>query len=265
MKTTNFNLTKTITSGHIFAYDVLDDNAFIVLHKKPFYIRQTGNVLEYEGINKKELEMFFDLRRDLSFVNEYPDLESHKDIRLVRQDTRQAILTFIMSANNNQKRIKKMMDAFRVSFGEKQVIARKEVFTLPEQGTYSIEDLQKIGFGYRAKSVFLTDDLLTPEFIEKLQAAPYEKQRAMLMALPGVGPKVADCILAYSELSSPYAFPVDVWVGRAVKRRYARNFSQKTLSYKNIQEFSRTKFGEDASYLQHYFFLEEQARAKREQ
>ena len=115
-----------------------------------------------------------------------------------------------------------------------------------------------MNFGYRAKSLAKTNKLLTKDFLDKVRNADYETQRELLLTLPGVGPKVADCIMAYSELACPYAFPQDVWVIRAVKRRH----KLKSYSYDYVRAFAKKRFKEDASYIQHYYFLEEQRISK---
>ena len=232
----------TIKAGHFFCYDE-DNNTITIINGKKHYV-----------INKKtkripqELEEFFDLNKNFSFLEQHPELQPYNNIRLVRQDLRQAILTFITTANNNQKRIKKLLDALR-SLGEE---LSPGVKTLPKD--FSEEQLRNLGFGYRAKTLAQTNQLLTEEFLEKIRQSNEEEQRALLLTLPGVGPKVADCILAYSELASPYAFPQDVWVLRAVKRRH----KLKNYSYNYVRAFAKKRFKEHASYIQHYYFLDEQ-------
>ncbi len=234
------NLKKTVTSGHLFAYDELNDGFQIVNGNTSFFVKQKNNKLSFSGITEDRLHAFFDHDKKLNLPKE---LEQHAEIKLVRQDLRQAILTFIMTANNNQKRIKKMMDSFR------DLHPKRHIPT-----TFSEEQLRNIGFGYRAKNVAATNKILTKKFLDKIKKSDYEEQRNLLLTLPGVGPKVADCIMAYSELACPYAFPQDVWVIRAVKRRH----KLKSYSYDYVRRFAKKKFGKDASYVQHYYFLEEQ-------
>lgn len=232
------NLRKTILSGHLFAYDELESGFRIVNNNKEFTVKEP---LVFEGINEEEGRTFFDLKR--TFINPLINPE----IRLVRQDLRQAIITFIMTANNNQKRIKKMMDSLRELHPKRY---------LPEE--FTEEQLRERGFGYRAKTLAATNKLLTHEFLEKVKDAEHEEQRELLLTLPGVGPKVADCIMAYSELASPYAFPQDIWVTRAMKRRH----KLKSYSYEYVRKFAKKKFKEEASYVGHNYFLEEQTISK---
>jgi len=228
------NLKKTILSGHLFAYDELKDGFRIINNDKEFVVKEP---LRFEGISEQEGKKFFDLERTI----ENPLI--NPEIRLVRQDLRQAIITFIMTANNNQKRIKKMMDSLRELHPKKH---------LPKE--FSEEELRERGFGYRAKTLAATNKQLTKKFLDKIRNAEYEEQRNLLLTLPGVGPKVADCIMAYSELASPYAFPQDVWVTRAMKRRH----ELKSYTYEHVRQFAKKKFKEEASSVGHNYFLEEQ-------
>jgi N-glycosylase/DNA lyase len=257
----DFDLAATVTSGHLFAYDALAKNTFRIINgDKSFIIGQEKGRVTYSGITGDELRRFFDFGLDVDALHRRLGTEKplarllprYRGIRLVRQDVRQAILTFILSSNNNQKRIKRMMDSLRMRYGEK----RDEYHTLPLKGKIVHEkNLLDLNFGYRSPFVVGTERLLTSKFLERLKTLPYEEARAALLQLPGVGPKVADCVLAYSELAKGEAFPADVWVKRALKTWYPSYFKNTPLTDKNIRVFVKEKFGDDASYAQHYLFL----------
>lgn len=236
---------KTLLAGHFFCYDEQTDGSYVVINgNKQYIIRADDNYTSWS----QELQEFFDLKKDLDNIPE--ELHIYSDVRLVRQELRQAIITFITTANNNQKRIKKLLDALRTQ-GEE---IAPNIRALPEK--FSEEQLRNLGFGYRAKTLAATNKLLTKEFLEQIKSSKAEEQRRLLLSLPGVGPKVADCIMAYSELACPYAFPQDVWVMRAVKRRHKLT----NYSYEYVRSFAKKRFKEDASYVQHYYFLDEQTR-----
>ena len=242
----DFDLAATVRSGHLFAYDDLGKGKFRVINgNKSFVVEQKKSLLRYSGITEKELLFFFDLDLDVAALQRRlgkdralrPLLVRYKEIRLVRQDVRQAILTFILSSNNNQKRIKGMVDRHRAC------VARSEM------------EYVRLGFGYRAPWIAAAEARLSPSFLATLRSLDYDDAKSLLLSLPGVGPKVADCVLAYSELARGEAFPADVWVKRALKRWYPSYFRDKPLTDKNIRLFAQKKFGDDAAYAQHYLFL----------
>lgn len=242
----NFDLAATVRSGHLFHYDELQRGEFRIMNgAKSFVVRQEGNILRFAGTDERSLRAFFDLNQDVNALHHRlrqdkvlrPLLTHYKGIRLVRQDTRQALVAFILSSNNNQQRIKGMVDRHRTS------------------PLHSAAEYTRIGFGYRAAWLATTEQQLTPRFLAKLRTLDYDDAKALLQTLPGVGPKVADCVLAYSELARGAAFPADVWVKKALQEWYSSSFTNTPLTDKNIRAFAKKKFGNDAAYAQHYLFL----------
>jgi N-glycosylase/DNA lyase len=127
--------------------------------------------------------------------------------------------------------------------------------------------LRECGLGYRAKYVQVTAQKILNEKIslEDLKTKPYLEARKILQEFPGVGLKVADCVLLFS-LGKREAFPVDVWVKRVILNHYAnllpepfvkklKNHNSLTNSeYLKIGEFARDYFGAYAGYAQEYLF-----------
>jgi N-glycosylase/DNA lyase len=141
-------------------------------------------------------------------------------------------------------------------------------FPAPEKLAETTEsDLMACGLGYRAKYVLATSRrIVESDFsLERLRNMPYHQAKKELAAFPGVGLKVADCILLFS-LGKREAFPVDVWVKRIILKHYAEQFpkafiekieNHKSLSdseYEKLNEFGRSYFGEYAGYAQEYLY-----------
>ena len=128
-------------------------------------------------------------------------------------------------------------------------------------------ELRKCGLGFRAEYISEISRLVAEgEFDpEGLRGVGYEEARRRLTSLPGVGPKVADCVLLFS-LDRLEAFPVDVWVRRIVLESYPDHFEQpfihKVLNrksitpgeYQKIGSFARRNFGRYAGYAQEYLY-----------
>lgn len=237
----DFDLVATVTSGHLFTYWPARGGFRIRNGTEEFFVKQDGAALCFTDTTEDRLRHFFDLDKDIDALHHRlkgdhvlkPQLETYKGIRLVRQDLRQAILTFICSSNNNQQRIKSMVDHLCTS------------------QKHTEESLRAAGFGYRARFISEAQELLSHSFLDALAALSYQEAKERLVALPGVGSKVADCILAYSELAHGEAFPADVWVRRALTHWYR---FRAPLTDRNISSWAR-RFGNDAAYAQHYLFL----------
>jgi len=127
------------------------------------------------------------------------------------------------------------------------------IFPKPEAlAAVSEQDLEKTGLTYRAKYVIeaarrVRDRELN---LEELRSQDYEKAKAKLMELPGIGPKVADCFLLYG-LGRTEAAPVDIWIHRIVRKMY---FHDANVSTEKAARFLRERYGSWAGYVQLYLF-----------
>jgi N-glycosylase/DNA lyase len=163
-----------------------------------------------------------------------------------------------------------MLNNMAKKFGERVALDGLDFYTFPEceklAGT-SVEDLSACGLGYRAKYVLETSKkILESNFnFENLTKMPYLKAKKTLMDFPGIGAKVADCILLFS-LDKTEAFPVDVWVKRVILNHYADKLpkvlvkklcARESLSsgeYEKLNSFGRNHFGRYAGYAQEYLY-----------
>ncbi|MHA2405632.1 MAG: DNA-3-methyladenine glycosylase family protein, partial [Candidatus Hermodarchaeia archaeon] len=117
-------------------------------------------------------------------------------------------------------------------------------------------ELRECGLGFRAKYVIETSHRIVDGFnLLKLSKLTYEKARTQLLSLPGVGPKVADCVLLFS-LDKLEAFPVDVWIARIISKLYLmQQYScVNSTKYRQIRNFGKGYFGMYAGYAQEYLY-----------
>jgi N-glycosylase/DNA lyase len=141
-------------------------------------------------------------------------------IRMLRQDPWENVISFICSTNNNIPRITKMVGALCARWGDRIVCGdgqlEQEFFTFPDPCLLVCdgveEELRALGFGYRAKFVVQAARIVVFErpsgWLDGLRRVEYQQAREALMTLPGVGPKVADCVCLMS-LDKAEAVPVD--------------------------------------------------------
>jgi N-glycosylase/DNA lyase len=152
--------------------------------------------------------------------------------------------------------IRQMSDALRRRFGRERRIGKHVVHTFPEAEALADSteaDLRACGLGYRAKNLRLTADRVASgeADLTAWQALPDRILREYLCELPGVGAKVANCVMlfAFERLE---AFPIDVWIARVLKERYFPR--TRNLTEKQMRNFSRGYFGPHGGYAQQYLF-----------
>ncbi|MBQ6992667.1 MAG: 8-oxoguanine DNA glycosylase [Clostridia bacterium] len=222
-----------------------------------------------DGDIKNICENYFDLKRDyekikyeLSNIDNYmkESIKYGSGIRILNQELWETVISFIISANNNIPRIKGIIERLSKKYGNKIVWQNKEYYTFPtveELSRASIEDLRKQGLGFRDKRVYETTQIFlkNKDFEKKLkEEINYEKIKNSLLELPGVGPKVADCILLFSTLKKLEAFPIDVWIKRVVQELYFKEEKDLKLTNDVLNKLAKEKYGELAGIAQQYLF-----------
>jgi N-glycosylase/DNA lyase len=182
-------------------------------------------------------------------------VSQHPGLRLLRQDPWECLAAFILSANSNILRISKTVEALAERYGQRVRLGRliRHIFPSPKVVARAGEaGLRALGLGFRAPYLAATAEAVASGRIalERLREVPYEEARVALMALPGVGEKVADCVLLFS-LDKLEAFPVDRWVRRALRDWYPEC---RHLPDRRLGQWARQHFGPLAGYAQQYLF-----------
>lgn len=220
------------------------------------------------GDIKEICTSYFDLDTDynkikskLSMIDEHlkQSTEYGKGIRILNQELWETIISFIISANNNIPRIKGIIERISRKYGNKIVYKNKEYYSFPDMnslGTASVQDLRDLGLGFRDKRVFDT----TKMFLDgKITLHELESEndtdilREKLMLLPGVGGKVADCVMLFG-LRKFNVFPVDVWVRRVMNELYLKEEDETKVSKELLQRLAKEKYAELAGLAQQYLF-----------
>lgn len=234
-------------------------------------------------LSREALGEFLGLREDLALVARRivtdaviaRAVTALPGMRILRQDPWECLITYISSAWNNIPKIDRSMDQLARRWGARRQVPTAagwiEVACFPSPSVLAgvgEEELRECGLGYRASYVAATARLVAQGGLDlaTLRAQPYPEALRALLALPGVGRKVADCILLFS-LGKSEAFPVDVWVRRLVHQYYARParrfvpLTPEALAagladreYNGIQAFAWHRWGRWAGYAQQYLF-----------
>lgn len=181
-------------------------------------------------------------------------MERFPGLRLLNQEPWEVFVAYLVSQNSNIGKITRTLESLARLAGDR-VDWRGRTwmrFPDPEQmARLSLEDLRSTGMGYRAPYVRDAAQLVASGRLrlDALRRLRYEKAKDRLLEIPGVGPKVADCILLYG-LGHWEAFPTDVWIERAMRELYFR----RPVAYERVGEFARSHFGPHAGYAQHFLF-----------
>ena len=211
---------------------------------------------------------YFDLKTDYKFIKQQlskidddlkKSIQFGSGIRILNQDLWECIISFIISANNNIPRIKKIIENLSLHYGNKILWNNKEYYTFPtpeQLSKASVQDLRNLGLGFRDKRVYdTTRDILNKKVdlqeLEKMKDVVRIKEQ--LLTLNGVGEKVADCIMLFS-LKKFEVFPIDVWVRRVMNDLYIKNPDETKVSKKEIQTLAKNKYKNLAGIAQQYLF-----------
>lgn len=259
VKCSGFSLAHTLDSGQFFRYSLIDDWYYIVTRNKVFRVRQQGDVMEFEGASERLVRHFFGLDEDYAQIKRElgkdavlaKAIKAYPGLRLLRQDPWECTIAFLCSQFSNIKKIKRNLDCIAVRFGKPVIFKGRTFYTFPKPG--GINDLTKLkecAVGFRTKYIMGVNARVSDAYFAKLQALPYKKAKEKLMELPGVGEKVADCILLFS-LGFTESFPVDLWVERVVSENY---FDSKKVRLKQLAEFGRKRWGRLAGYAQQWLY-----------
>lgn len=204
---------------------------------------------------------YFDLGTDYSEIKRLIEkdeimkeaVKAGAGIRLLKQDFWEVLISFIISANNGIPRIMKTVEHLSQLMGN-QIDATSGAYQFPaisQIATKTLEEVQQCRAGFRCKYIHQTSKIMHENAIDKkrLLTMDTESARKELMMLPGVGPKVADCILLFSG-TKYNVFPTDVWVKRVMEELYLK----REASLKEIQAFAKDYFGDLTGYAQQYLF-----------
>ena len=265
---TDINIHETINSGQIFLWENYRDVWFVIDGHDIIMAKQTP--FEIITFSKKPKNFF---REDDNYGRILKNITKDKivkkarkyypGLRITRQDPFQCCISFIISANSNIPNIRTSLQKLCKKFGKKIRFGKKEFFIFPSPkalGNATLPDLQECGLGYRSKYVLDTSHAVISGEInfDDLKKSNYQESRESLLKLPGIGGKVADCIMLFS-LEKLEAFPLDTWVGRILEKYYPNKFcmDKKTISkkrYEKIHQQVLDHFGNFAGYSQQFLF-----------
>ena len=252
----DFNIEHILECGQIFSYVKGEDRYTVYSADKKAEIFEFENGFLIRTFYPLYFEKFFDLGRNYGEIKR--ELSKHKimqepikfgsGIRILRQNPFETLISFIISANNNIERIKKILFGIRERFGKK-TLGYRAFPTRDELLKATEKDFEEVGAGYRAKYLFNVLRQVDEKTLEEWGTLSTEELRKNLIALSGVGPKVADCVLLFGYGRGD-VFPVDTWIQKIYEKFY-----EKCDNREKIRENLVNEFGQLSGFAQQYLFF----------
>jgi N-glycosylase/DNA lyase len=254
-------LDRTLLCGQAFRWKQEGDGFWGVAGEKPLHLCQQGGNLQL-FCREEEATFWADylsLDRDYAQLEEMlqkdpqaaPCLPYSRGIRVLRQQPYEALISFVISANNNVARISGIIERLCGAFGRSIEYQGRIFYGFPAPqrlAQASVEQLAELGAGYRAPYIKGCAQKIAEGYdLAALAALPFEEARRELMTFPGVGPKVAECVMLFA-LDFDKAFPVDVWVDRICKYLYPGETGRQAA------RAAAERFGPWAGAAQQYMF-----------
>jgi len=263
-KNINYNLKATLTSGQTFRWKYNGGYWENIIQNKYVKLEKNNNNLIAEVfpyVEKSDwLENYLQMNLDLNKVyKNFPQNDPHLNeairlftgLRILKQDPWETIASFICSSNKQILQIEQIVEKICNNFG---LLVYNNLNSFPSANRISQcseNDLLDCGMGYRAKYLLKTAQMISSEKInlKELSTLNYNLAKNKLLDLPGVGPKVADCILLFSY-GFQDSFPIDTWIQKAIRQLYFKSNPKK----KTINNFIKRHFKPNYGYAQQYLF-----------
>ena len=260
----DFDLEKTLNCGQVFHWEQEGAGFVGALDEKAVYVEQQKEWLFFRGAPAKLIANYFSLDHPLAEIcaafPRDPAMTAARDfcrgLRIIRQPRWECLATFITSSMKQVAHIRQISLTLRKRYGESKQILGHEVFTFPSAeriAELTEPELRACALGYRAKNLLATARLVASgeADLEAWSTLGDDALRERLCALPGVGAKVANCVMlfAYERLR---AFPIDVWIERVLRQQYFPR--KRKVTARELRTFCDHYFGEHGGYAQHYLF-----------
>jgi len=260
----DFDLARTLGSGQVFHWEKCGGGYAGTIGSKGVYVEQHGSRLVFRGVTAETIKNYFALDHPLAEIcRSFPNdsaMRAARDfcegLRIMRQPRWECLATFITSSMKQVAHIRQISRTLRTRYGKKERIADCDVHSFPPTNRIAElteQDLRACALGYRAKNLLATARLIASGEVdlEQWRVLSDESLRANLCELPGVGAKVANCVMlfAYERL---HAFPIDVWIERVLRAKYFPR--RRVVRAKELRTFSAKYFGSYGGYAQQYLF-----------
>jgi len=261
------NVENSINSGQVFLWKKYKDIWYGVNGQDILKISKTGTVKSYQNIKTDFFRKKDNIEKIIKSISKdeitKKAVKQYLGLRILEQDPFQCLISFIVSSNSNIQKIKNSLEKISEKFGVKAEFENQEFFLFPKPeklANATIDQIKSCGVGYRARFIKEAAKMIVQEQInfEYLKKCSYQEAKKEICQIPGVGNKVADCILLFS-LNKLESFPLDRWMIRILEKYYSDKFylETKTITEKQYEILHKKivkHFGPFAGYAQQFLF-----------
>lgn len=260
----DFDLSLTLDSGQVFHWEKKGAGFVGLIGEAAVYLERSRDKLLVTPEAAALVPRYFALDHPLreicaAFPND-PAMEAARrycsGLRIMRQPLWECLASFITSSMKQVAHIRQMSRALRERFGKPVMLYESHLCAFPSAARLAQateKELRECALGYRAKNLLATAQLVAGgnADLEAWRGLPDAELRAQLCELPGVGAKVANCVMlfAYERLR---AFPIDVWIERVLREKYFPR--ARKLTAQRLRLFCDDYFGVHGGYAQQYLF-----------
>jgi N-glycosylase/DNA lyase len=270
----SFDPVASINSGQVFLWEKHSNSWYGIYGDRVIKFTQSDGYVEFcsfpedKSCDQKIFRLDDDIKKIFEEISHDPLVcrltTTYPGLRLIRQDPHQCLFSFVCATNTNIPMIRRMLYNMTRKFGRRTKVDGMGFFTFPSAADINratVDELRGCGLGYRTKAIKAVADAITSGRLDfaSLKKASYYESRKELLQVYGIGNKIADCVLLFS-LEKLDAFPIDVWIARALASHYSwlhkSKFSDKIAphQYEQLSEVARKYFGKYAGYAQQYLY-----------
>jgi len=255
-KNKDFDAESILTCGQMFRYFKTEKGFEVITGKNLAEIYEKGDKVIIKTTSPKRFVEFFDLDTDYSVFKRKLSKEPFmKDaisfgegIRIAKGEPEEIIFQFIISQNNNIKRIQKIVEKMS-EIGEKINDKYNAFPTAKTLSKMPKEYFESLGAGYRAEYLYNASQILAKADMSEIAKLPTKELESWLLKIKGIGPKVASCILLFG-FNRTECFPVDTWMEKV----YRKYFYAGEMTRPQISAFMQDKFETMSGIAQQYLF-----------
>ena len=263
----SIDIDNSINSGQVFLWERHGTNWYGIDGQDILKINQNGAIksilnskTNFFRKNDNIQEIIKSISKDKTVKKAVKEYEG---LRIFKQEPFQCMISFIISSNSNIQKIKSSLEKITKKFGKKITIENKDFFLFPEPekiAKASIDEIKACGVGYRAPFIKEAAKMVVSKKInfEYLEKCDYQEAKKNICLVPGIGNKVADCIMLFS-LNKLEAFPLDTWIIKILEKYYSNEFKIETKTitkkqYDMLHEKIVNYFGPYCGYAQQFLF-----------
>ncbi|HEY5735012.1 MAG TPA: DNA glycosylase [Nitrosopumilus sp.] len=261
------NVDSSINSGQVFLWKKNNANWYGVNGQDILKITNSGSIKSYQNSKTDFFRKKDNIEKIIKSISKddvtKKAIKQYPGLRIFEQDPFQCLISFIVSSNSNIQKIKNSLEKMSKRFGVKAEFDNQEFFLFPKPeklARASINEIKSCGVGYRANFIKEAANRAALKKIdfEYLKKCSYQEAKKEICQIPGVGNKVADCIMLFS-LNKLESFPLDRWMIRILEKYYSDKFQLETKTitekqYEILHEKIVNHFGPFAGYAQQFLF-----------